>query len=262
MALARALRRMELHGPITNRDLLVRTLLHPDFLAGNIDTGFYVRHDPAELGASLVPSSQRGYYALAAALVGQVQRREAAPVLGSIPSGWRNSPSQPQESSFHSDGDEITVGYRFTRTGIDATVDGENVDGIQVLAQSGDAVVLLVAGVRTRYSVHWAGKTAYVDGPEGGIALVEQARFPSPVSEEVAGSLVAPMPGKVITVNVTDGDRVAQGDVLVVIEAMKMEHTVRSPAGGVVESVRVSADQQVENGEVLVVVTADVPADA
>ena len=65
---------------------------------------------------------------------------------------------------------------------------------------------------------------------------------------------VAPMPGKVISVSVSKGDAVAQGDVLVVIEAMKMEHTVRSPVDGTVDEIAVAENEQVDNGQVLVVV--------
>lgn len=254
LALARALRRMELHGVITNRDLLVRTLSHPEFLAGDIDTGFYVRHDPAELGAGLVPPEARALSALAAAIAGQRARRSSSRVLASVPTGWRNSPSQFQRVDFSSGDDTIEVGYRFGRDGFHAEVDGVPLTDIEVSSQSQDRVVLVHGGVRSSFRVHQVDATFFVDGPDGHVAVTELPRFPTHSADQTAGSLVAPMPGKVITVGVAPGDVVAQGDVLVVIEAMKMEHTVRSPVDGTVEAVHVAENQQVDNGQVLVVV--------
>ncbi len=65
------------------------------------------------------------------------------------------------------------------------------------------------------------------------------------------------MPGKVVSIRVAPGDTVQRGDVLVVIEAMKMEHSVRSPAAGTVATVHVTDHEQVDNGQVLVVVDQD-----
>ena len=70
-----------------------------------------------------------------------------------------------------------------------------------------------------------------------------------------AGSLTAPMPGTVVRVGAEKGQQVAAGDVLVVLEAMKMEHAVRATADGTVDDVLVTAGQQVQDGAVLVVVS-------
>ena len=65
-------------------------------------------------------------------------------------------------------------------------------------------------------------------------------------------SLQAPMPGRILSVRVADGARVAKGDVLVVLEAMKMEHAVRAPKDGTVARVLVSEGRMVGLGDVLV----------
>ncbi|MGO9343036.1 MAG: acetyl/propionyl/methylcrotonyl-CoA carboxylase subunit alpha, partial [Acidimicrobiales bacterium] len=88
-ALASALSGAEIHGVTTNRDLLVRILRHPEFLSGDTDTGFLVRHDPAELGAPLASPEAERLHAIAAALAAQAERRASAKVLGGLPSGWR-----------------------------------------------------------------------------------------------------------------------------------------------------------------------------
>jgi propionyl-CoA carboxylase alpha chain len=84
--------------------------------------------------------------------------------------------------------------------------------------------------------------------------LVALSRFPAADVTEAPGSLHAPLPGKVIRVEVSAGDVVSEGQVLVVLEAMKMEHTLRAPHDGSVVDVHFAPGDQVEAGAVLVVV--------
>jgi 3-methylcrotonyl-CoA carboxylase alpha subunit len=66
--------------------------------------------------------------------------------------------------------------------------------------------------------------------------------------DAVSGSLAAPMPGKVIAVMVKPGDKVAKGDPLLILEAMKMEHTIAAPADGVVQEIHFAVGEQVPEG--------------
>jgi biotin carboxyl carrier protein len=84
--------------------------------------------------------------------------------------------------------------------------------------------------------------------------LVALPRFPSSELVETPGSLHAPMPGRVVRVEARVGDSVRAGQVLVVLEAMKMEHTLRAPHDGTVGEVDCSPGDQVEAGAVLVVI--------
>jgi biotin carboxyl carrier protein len=86
--------------------------------------------------------------------------------------------------------------------------------------------------------------------------FIEQPRFAEPGSEAVAGGLVAPMPGKVVKILVAEGQEVAANAPLVVLEAMKMEHTVRAIAGGTVRAIHVAVGDQVDGDRVLAIVTA------
>ncbi|HTZ10208.1 MAG TPA: biotin/lipoyl-containing protein, partial [Acidimicrobiales bacterium] len=254
--LAGAMARARLHGVTTNRDLLVRILRHPEFLAGAIDTAFLERHDPAVLGAPLADAGARALHVAAAALATQAEHRIAAPVLGPMPSGWRNNPSLPQEAQFDGPDGTVAVAYRFDRTGrcTELAVGGEPRPDVTVGSATPGAVVLEVGGVTRRYDVARVGDRLYVDGPDGATTLTELPRFAPPGTQLAAGSLVAPLPGTVVTVAVAPGDTVAAGDTLVAIEAMKMEHAVRAPAGGTVAEVHVAPGQQVEAGRLLVVV--------
>ena len=125
--LAASLRRARLHGVATNRDLLVGILREPEFAAGQIDTGYLDRHRPEELNP---PHPQAGpVHPLAVALAGQAGRRAGAPVLGTLPSGWRNNPSAPQRANYELDGRPAEVSYRFGREGLQAAVDGTALAG-------------------------------------------------------------------------------------------------------------------------------------
>jgi propionyl-CoA carboxylase alpha chain len=246
--LSDALARAELHGLATNRDLLVTVLRHPEFLAGGADTGFLGRRPCT---APLVGPEGVRLAAAAAALAAQAERRVSARVLGTLPSGWRNNPSQAQVVRFD-EGPEVR--YRFDRHGralMELTVDGEPLAAPRLHACAPDRVELEVDGVRRSYRV----ARGAVNTDEGQVDLHPAPRFADPAAAAAAaGSLTSPMPGTVVRVAVQEGAAVEAGALLVVLEAMKMEHEVRAPAAGTVAELRVQAGSQVETGAVLVVV--------
>jgi propionyl-CoA carboxylase alpha chain len=134
-----------------------------------------------------------------------------------------------------------------------AAVDDEPVDVVLHSATS-DEVDVTADGIRRRFRVRLGDGIVDVDSPLGSTSYEIVPRFPDHSHDVAAGSLVAPMPGSVVRILVGVGDVVAKGQPLVVLEAMKMEHTVSAPAAGAVTGVQVSAGQQVEAGTVLVVV--------
>jgi propionyl-CoA carboxylase alpha chain len=237
--LAAALERTEIHGLITNRDLLVRTLRHPEFGAGNTHTDFLDQHalttpEPVDVRPA----------ALAAALALAERRRTA-----SLPLGWRNLPSQRQKTVFEHEGDAVEVDYRHTRTGVETSL------GLTVVATSPDAVTFERDGVRTTFPVAVYGDRVEV----GSVSLTLRPRFPEPEAKIAEGASVAPMPGTVVRVSVEPGQRVEAGAELLVLEAMKMEHRVPAATGGTVTEVLVRAGLQVDAGDVLVIVEAEDP---
>jgi propionyl-CoA carboxylase alpha chain len=253
--LALALARAHIHGVTTNRDLLVRVLRHPAFLDGGTDTGFLDRHP--EVFAPLLSSVDAVWVScLAATLAGAAARRSAAPILGGLPSGWRNVPSAPQVVAYDGPTGTVEVSYRLDRTGAlvawSAGTEGEHPQ-VAVLRTAPDRVELDVAGIRMAFAVHRVGTESFVDGPDGSVALTELPRFPLPVVEAPEGSLVAPLPGAVGRVLVSPGQRVTAGELLLTVEAMKLEHPVHAPADGTVADLRVQAGSQVEAGTLLAV---------
>ena len=252
--LAAVLARAHIHGLYTNRELLVRILRHPEFLSGRTDTHFLDRHDPAELGAQLADPVAERMHALAAALAGQVEARATNPVLTTLPTGWRNSPSQLQGFTFTGQSGEIEVGYRFDRTGLQVCLGGDPVPAI-LRSRTLESVEVEIDGVLRTFATHRIDGTWYVDSVLGHSALIEQPRFPQSRDSAEPGSLRSPMPGKVVSVSAQENQPVEPGAVLVVIEAMKMEHSVRAPHSGTVTSVRVEPGDQVESDQVLIIVS-------
>jgi propionyl-CoA carboxylase alpha chain len=257
--LAGALGQAEIHGVTTNRDLLTAILREPEFLAGGTDTGYLTRHEPAALAATAAPGAGPArVHALAAALARQARHRAGAPVLGTLPSGWRNVRSAPQRVSFTADtaaGEPWEVTYRLRGDRVDAEVNGEPVDAL-VLEATPDRVDLETGGVRRVYRVHQVGDGTYVDASDGSTALRETPRFGDPEKLAPAGSLLAPMPGLVLRVLAEPGMAVTAGQPLLVLEAMKMEQTVSAPADGVLAELHAKAGDQVSTGQVLAVLEA------
>ncbi|HEU5472208.1 MAG TPA: biotin carboxylase N-terminal domain-containing protein [Actinophytocola sp.] len=249
-ALAGALTRSRIHGLATNRDLLVRVLRHPAFLAGDTDTAFFDRHGLAGLAEPLADKESTAVSVVAAALADAAANRAAATVLGRIPSGWRNVGAAPQVKRYRCGPDEVEVRYRHTRSGV--TVAGH--EGLRVLEATPERVVLLLGGVRRTFDVARYPGQVWVDSPLGSVPLSPVDRFPDPASQVAAGSLLAPMPGTVVRVAVSLGDKVTEGQPLLWLEAMKMEHRIAAPSDGVVAELAVAAGDQVEVGRVLAVV--------
>ena len=253
--LAAALAKARISGVTTNRDLLVRILREPEFLAGGTDTAYLERHDPAQLGRPLLDDDGVRAHAVAAALALQARNRQAARAWARLPSGWRNNPSQPQSVVLERRDEQTTVTYRIDARGMQVAVDDVGVD-VVLHAVSPTAVDVTIEGVRRRYdtAIDVDDDVVDVDSPIGSSTHRVVPRFPDPSALHAAGSLTAPMPGAVVRVLVEPDATVTAGQPLVVLEAMKMEHTVAAPVDGVVTEVRVKPGQQVEAGSVLVVV--------
>ncbi|WP_255950373.1 acetyl/propionyl/methylcrotonyl-CoA carboxylase subunit alpha [Streptomyces odontomachi] len=264
--LAAALEHARVQGPVTNRELLLRSLRHPEFAAARMDTGFYDRHLAALTAHALDP-----YPPLAAALTAAQGRSRFG--------GFRNVPSQAQTRRYRAepDGPTYTVRYRHTRDGVaadgvvaEAAEDAEGASDqpsegardasawpetgdVRVVRVAAEQVVLDVDGVRRTFDVAVHGDRVYV----GNTAFTALPRLPDPAAPEQApGSLLAPMPGTVVRLaaNIVPGAPVRAGQPLLWLEAMKMEHEIRAPVSGTVTALHAAPGHQVEKGALLAVV--------
>ncbi len=256
--LARALSTAHIHGLVTNRDLLVGILTHEEFLSGDTSTAFLERNDPAELSSSRQSKEGEQLSALAAALSAQAERRRDAKVMASLPSGWRNNPSQLQQSVYEGRRGRIEVGYRFDRRGKAVlAIDGELRSNLELEFALPGVVAIEEGGTLHHFEVHRVDRRVFIDSDYGSYSLIEADRFPLPEAEERAGSLTAPMPGTVVKVLTSSGEQVSEGQALVVLEAMKMEHAIAAPHSGTVTDLLVTQGSQVQAGAPLVVLAKE-----
>jgi propionyl-CoA carboxylase alpha chain len=245
-ALDGALRRARIHGLITNRDLLRAILADEEFAAGRVHTALLGERIDAWTGTPADPSVA----VVAAAVASAVHAARSSRVQSRIPTGYRNVASQPRVRTFTLEGreDELAVSYANKRGAF-------LVDGYTVVEAGASRVTLeTTEGVRSTYEIALGTDSADVDGPEGSFSFVPVPRFVDPSDQVAEGSLLAPMPAAVTQVAVELGQTVSKGDVVVVVEAMKMQHTITAPSDGVVAELNVSVGQQVESGSVLAVI--------
>jgi propionyl-CoA carboxylase alpha chain len=247
-----ALRRTRLHGVTTNIDLLLGILGDEEFRAERVHTALLDERladwsKPAN-GEHAVRKA-----ALAAALAEAASSTANAKVLGRIPTAYRNVPSQERTRAYTVGTEEIAVSYRGIRTGL---VQSE-LEGVTIGAVTPTRVVLDDDGLTETYDVAVGPGWVDVDGPSGSFDFTPVPEFVDPADVIAEGSLLAPMPAAVMSVAVTEGQHVTKGDIVVVLEAMKMQHTITAPYDGVVTELSATAGAQVESGAVLAVIEGE-----
>ena len=252
--LAATLARSRIHGVTTNRDFLVNVLRLPAFASGSYDTGL------VSGGLDLPEADPHtvAVHAVAAALVQARAGHRGAP-LPTLPPGWRNNRSAPHQAQYRVAGDVVSVSYEPLRDGAWRVGVADEQWTVRVLTwpdETDGIVDLEMEARRVRAHVAVAGEHVDVDSASGSTSLLRVPRFPTTSAEDVAGGLLAPMPGAVVSVSVAAGAEVTKGDLLVVLEAMKMEHRVTAPHGGTVTQVMVAPGDPVATDDVLVVLEA------
>ncbi|MFA9432449.1 biotin carboxylase N-terminal domain-containing protein [Egicoccus sp. AB-alg2] len=280
--LAAALERTLLHAT-TNRDLLVAVLRDTAFLQGDTTTAFLAeRFDPATRPLP-APDPAAVELAVAAAGLHALLTADSGALPRGVPAGFSNTRAFGQQLRVTAPGATAPRTVRIQprdrdggawRIGVfddvspgvlqdDAAPASEQ--HVEVIEVGPDFLALEVEGHRRRLAVRWltpagageqAVRVALVDTARGWVGVTVLPRFPVAAAAEVAGATTAPMPGAVTRVAVAPGDRVARGDLLAVIEAMKMEHRITAAVAGEVAAVHVAPGEYVDADTVLVVVDA------
>ena len=276
-SLARALRTSRISGVQTNTATLTAILGESDFLAAQTYTAYLDEH-PAVLTAGVAEGPDRTALILAAAFAVEERERKANRLSSFAPSGWRNLATRGQRQHWMLDEQRCWVEY--TLAGDTAAVlvgdppspdaNGEMPDDVRarhhvrLLRRDDQVQVLEVDDRRTAVHVRLSddGMTAHVSSPAGSLTLHRVPRFTDHDANEGGGGPRCPLPGTVVAVHVGDGDVVAEGTVLMVVEAMKMEHTIVAAAAGTVDQVRFAVGDRVDEGDLLVALAPSVAAES
>ena len=249
MKLAKALESAHIGGVKTNRDFLINCLKSNAYIDGDTTTDFIERVNPDR--KLILTDDQLDHVLAIAALWIQQKNRDESQVSKFMPSGWTNGRLPNRKNIFEYEGNEYIVEYKQNRNGNfifssnkSATVNSVDNDGIDMLFDN-----------KRHYSkVTLSKNKILIHMPYGDVMLDIKPRFVIPGMEVTAGGLVAPMPGKVIDVKVKKGKKVKAGDTLVILEAMKMEHSIKASEDGTVSELLISLNDQVENGALLMIV--------
>mgnify|MGYP000108758861 FL=1 len=247
--LALALESLHIGGVTTNRDFLVASLRSEDFLDGKTTSDFIEKTNPQR--AVILDGESLENALSAASLWIQGQNRENAAILREIPTGWRNSRLPGQKITFNYLDQDIEITYRSNRDGSFTVNNGTTA---KIIEWTPSGIDIEVNNSRFFSKITRDSDSIVVHGPWGDALFKILPRFTLPGSEQQAGGLVAPMPGKVIDLKVKVGSKVKKGDTLVILEAMKMEHQVKASEDGKVTKVLIKKDDQLENGALLMVV--------
>ncbi|MDB9770383.1 biotin/lipoyl-binding protein [Gammaproteobacteria bacterium] len=245
--LARGLEKAHFGGVKTNRDFLISCLRNESFIYGNTTTDFIEREKP---NSEQVLSENQIFNASSAiALWVAMGNRASDKVTDFMPSNWTNGRMPHQRIKLIILKNEIEIKYQLKRSGLFEVMGTD----CKIHAVDESGIDVEVGSHRFFAQVTRADDQILINMPFGDLDAVIVPRFIEPGNEVPEGGLVAPMPGKVIEVKVKRGDKVKAGDTLIIIEAMKMEHSIKATENGKVAKLMVSLNQQVDNGATLLV---------
>ena len=246
--LAKSLEDSHIGGVITNKDFLIATLRSDEFLKGNTTTDFIERVKPQRV--KNLSNDELNLALTAAAMWKQMRNRISSDIAPYIPSGWTNGRLPNPNITFVLDGEEIFVEYKLINKNKFLVFNSE----VEVVNIDDKYIDLVFDGVRVKSRISEDAEFILVHIPSGDVSFEVKPRFSMPGLEVQAGGLVAPMPGKVVDLKVKKGSKVKSGETLVILEAMKMEHSIKASEDGVIADIFIKENDQVENGAVLMVV--------
>ena len=269
-ALARmdaALAQVHIVGLNTNVQFLRYVVRSDSFSSANLDTGLIPREADVLFNQEKIGVNQAVAAAIAAQVLREQTHRVRAPGLWQDPwsarDGWRpfGVTARRFDFEFHSEAVSATLTYLHDGAlHLTVCVNGAaqagscvSAEGILQFESTSNAVLVSFLGQRQRYSVYEKGNIVHVFNPQGATQLIaiDVLAYRGDGATE-SGRLTAPMPGKVVSFAVKAGDKVAKGQALAVMDAMKMEHTISAPMAGVVaELLFAPGDQVAEGAELL-----------
>src|SRR5262249_7451693 len=247
--LAYGLRGLSAQGLDTNREFLIKILEHPEFASSRYDSSFVAMH----LQDLVAPFD--GREATAAAVVALYLLKtwqSELDVLRDIPPAYRNNPFRDLSIRFCVKGNEIELSYRPVGDDAYEIRSGPWRALARILSYAPGSIRLEFDRVQSTFAVSASGHNFFVHSPALSERVIRLQKYPETAGSSDDASANSPMPSQVIKDLVAEGQEVAAGEPLVILEAMKMEQTVRATLGGVVNEILVRAGDVVSPGEILI----------
>ena len=248
LQLATALEKSCIGGVKTNKDFLVECIRHPEFLAGNTTSDFIEIQSPNR--KKVLNDHDKNNLMIAGALWISQTNIKNKNKLQFIKHSWTNGRLPHQNISFQFENEIHQIKYSY--------INKESISilekNVEIISFDNEMLECVIDGIRSQYQIYRDEDRLFVFDSFNDIQLKVLPRFVDPSTSSIEGGLLAPMPGKISEVLIKKDQKVKAGQSLMIIEAMKMEQTIKSPNAGKISKIMVKKGQQVENGESLLVI--------
>ena len=248
LQLATALEKSCIGGVKTNKDFLVECIRHPEFLAGNTTSDFIEIQSPNR--KKVLNDHDKNNLMIAGALWISQTNIKNKNKLRFIKHSWTNGRLPHQNISFQFENETHQIKYSY--------INKESISilekNVEIISFDNEMLECVIDDIRSQYQIYRDEDRLFVFDSFNDIQLKVLPRFVDPSTSSIEGGLLAPMPGKISEVLIKKDQKVKAGQSLMIIEAMKMEQTIKSPNAGKISKIMVKKGQQVENGESLLVI--------
>ena len=248
LQLATALEKSCIGGVKTNKDFLVECIRHPEFLAGNTTSDFIEIQSPNR--KKVLNDHDKNNLMIAGALWVSQTNIKNKNKLRFIKHSWTNGRLPHQNISFQFENEIHQIKYSY--------INKESISilekNVEIISFDNEMLECVIDDIRSQYQIYRDEDRLFVFDSFNDIQLKVLPRFVDPSTSSIEGGLLAPMPGKISEVLIKKDQKVKAGQSLMIIEAMKMEQTIKSPNAGKISKIMVKKGQQVENGESLLVI--------
>ena len=248
LQLATALEKSCIGGVKTNKDFLVECIRHPEFLAGNTTSDFIEIQSPNR--KKVLNDHDKNNLMIAGALWISQTNIKNKNKLQFIKHSWTNGRLPHQNISFQFENEIHQIKYSY--------INKESISilekNVEIISFDNEMLECVIDDIRSQYQIYRDEDRLFVFDSFNDIQLKVLPRFVDPSTSSIEGGLLAPMPGKISEVLIKKDQKVKAGQSLMIIEAMKMEQTIKSPNAGKISKIMVKKGQQVENGESLLVI--------
>ena len=248
LQLATALEKSCIGGVKTNKDFLVECIRHPEFLAGNTTSDFIEIQSPNR--KKVLNDHDKNNLMIAGAVWISQTNIKNKNKLRFIKHSWTNGRLPHQNISFQFENEIHQIKYSY--------INKESISilekNVEIISFDNEMLECVIDDIRSQYQIYRDEDRLFVFDSFNDIQLKVLPRFVDPNTSSIEGGLLAPMPGKISEVLIKKDQKVKAGQSLMIIEAMKMEQTIKSPNAGKISKIMVKKGQQVENGESLLVI--------